>query len=127
MTSIRDPSARSACGRNSRALFATRNVLVATARTADGCTPARRSRKRARQASAAFIAAGVMRAVAVDAGAEAQRLAPGVEAVDLVALDAADLEPEAVRSQVDDGERLGGHGLAACRAGVQRDEQCAQA
>ena len=43
----------------------------------------------------------------VDARAEADRLAPGVEAEDLVALDAADLEAEAVRAQVDDGERLG--------------------
>ena len=55
----------------------------------------------------------------VDAGAEAQRLAPGVEAEDLVALDAPDLEAEAVRSQVDDGERLGPDGLEGAREGVQ--------
>src|SRR5206468_2661307 len=41
----------------------------------------------------------------------AQRLAPGVEPVDLIAFDATDFEPEAVRAQVDDGERggRGGH------------------
>ena len=48
-------------------------------------------------------------ALCVETRAEAQRLAPGVEAVDLIALDAADLQPEAVRSQIDDGERGGGH------------------
>src|SRR6185503_13986017 len=47
----------------------------------------------------------------VDAGAEAQGLAPRVLPIDLVALDPADLQPEAVRSEVDDGKRLGGHGL----------------
>ena len=47
------------------------------------------------------------RPLLVDARADAQRLAPGVEAEDLVALDASDLEPEAVRSHVDDGERAG--------------------
>ena len=51
---------------------------------------------------------GVQVAVGVDARAHAQRLAPGVEAEDLVALDAADLEPEAVGAHVDDGERRGG-------------------
>ena len=84
-------------------------VLVATARTADGCTPERRSRKRCRHSIAAFIAAGLILPCAVEAGTEAQRLAPGVLAIDLAALDAADLEPEAVRSQIDDGESRGGH------------------
>ncbi len=44
-------------------------------------------------------------ALVVDARAEAQRLAPGVELVDLVAFDTADFEPEAVRSEIDDGEQ----------------------
>ena len=48
-------------------------------------------------------------ALRIETGSEAQRLAPGVEAVDLITLDAADLQPEAVRSQIDDGERGGGH------------------
>ncbi len=47
-------------------------------------------------------------ALRIDTGADAQRLAPGVETVDLVALDAPDLEAEAVRAHVDDGERFGG-------------------
>ncbi len=46
--------------------------------------------------------------VAIEAGAEAQRLAPRVLSVDLVALDAPDFQPETVRSEVDDGERLHG-------------------
>ena len=46
-------------------------------------------------------------AALVDAGADAQILAPGVEAKDLIAFDASDLEAEAVRAHVDDGERLG--------------------
>src|SRR5437870_1912670 len=49
-----------------------------------------------------FHRRGLDSAVAVEAGTEAQRLAPGVLAIDLAALDAADLEPEAVRSQIDD-------------------------
>ena len=56
MMSIGRPSVRSASFRNSRAFFATRNVFVATTRTADGCRPDRRSRNRARQASAASMA-----------------------------------------------------------------------
>ena len=50
-------------------------------------------------------------ALRIEASAEAQRLAPGVEPVDLIAFDATDFEPEAVRAQVDDGERggRGGH------------------
>ena len=39
--------------------------------------------------------------------AHPQRLAPGIEPEDLVALDATELEPEAVRAHVDDGERRG--------------------
>ena len=50
----------------------------------------------------------------IEAGAEAQRFAPGVEPVDLIAFDATDLEPEAVRAQVDDGERGGGRGGHEC-------------
>ena len=88
-----------------RHCFATRKVLVATARTADGCSPDSRSRKRARHASAARARGEREAALLVDARAEADRLAPRVEAEDLVAFDAADLEPEAVRAQVDDGER----------------------
>ena len=45
-------------------------------------------------------------AALVDAPADAQVLAPRVEAEDLVAFDAADFEPEAVRAHVDDGERF---------------------
>jgi hypothetical protein len=58
--------------------------------------------------------------------AEAQRLAPRVELIDLVALDAADFEPEAVRSEIDDGEQrvgfLFGHagGARSAGAGVRR-------
>ncbi len=47
-------------------------------------------------------------AALVDAGAHAQRFAPGIEAEDLIALDAPDLETETVRAHVDDGEGLGG-------------------
>jgi len=61
MMSIGKPSAASACGRNAPAFFATRNVLVATARTADACNPDSRSRKRVRHASAARRAVGVSR------------------------------------------------------------------
>src|SRR4030095_8869799 len=46
---------------NADALVATRNVLVATARTADGCRPLMRSPKRARQARAARLASGARR------------------------------------------------------------------
>ena len=112
MMSIGNPSVRSACARNSRAFFATRNVFVATTRTAEGCRPDRRSRNRARQASAASIAERLSRPLSSMPGAEAQRLAPRVELVDLVALDAADLEPEAVRSEVDDGQQRVGFAFA---------------
>ncbi len=44
-------------------------------------------------------------ALVVEPGAETQRLAPGVELVDLVALDAADFEPEAVRTEIEDGQK----------------------
>ena len=89
-----------------RAFVATRNVLVATARTADGCRPAQPLAE-AREAGerGAPRVRRQMRPRSSSAGADAQRLAPGVEAEDLVALDAADLEPEAVRAHVDDGER----------------------
>ena len=56
-----------------------------------------------------FHRRGFDSAVAVEAGTEAQCLAPGVLAIDLAALDATDLEPEAVRSQIDDGESRGAH------------------
>ena len=46
----------------------------------------------------------------VERGAEAQGFPPGFLAVDLIALHAADLEPEAVRSEVDDGESRRSHG-----------------
>jgi hypothetical protein len=52
-------------------------------------------------------------AAIVDAGADAQIFAPGVEAKDLIAFDASDLEPKAVRSHVDDGESLGRGGGAS--------------
>ena len=66
--------------------------------------------------------------VLVESGAEADGLAPGVEAEDLVAFDAADLEAKAVRAQVDDGECRGscagciGFGTAvwACERGGNR-------
>src|SRR4029453_8115040 len=61
MMSMGNPSARSACGMNADALVATRNVLVATARTADGCSPLMRSPKRERHASAARLASGTRR------------------------------------------------------------------
>ena len=60
---------------------------------------AREARERRRCARRREVAA------AVDARAEAQRLAPRVEPEDLVALDAPDLEPEAVAAHVDDSER----------------------
>ena len=101
-----NPSARSACGRNSRAFLATRKVLVATARTADGCSPVRRSRKRARHSSAAFIADDADPSLGIESGAKTQGLAPGIEAVDLVAFDAADFETETVRAQIDDGKQM---------------------
>jgi len=43
-------------------------------------------------------------ALVVESRPEAQRLAPGVELIDLIALDAADLEAEAVRSEIDNGQ-----------------------
>ncbi len=58
-------------------------------------------------------------AALVEARADAQRLAPGVEPVDLVAFDASDLEPEAVRAHVDDGER-GGSECGRRHGGVER-------
>src|SRR6185503_11951505 len=62
--------------------------------------------------------------VAIEPGAEAQRLAPSVLAVDLVALDASDFQPETVRSEVDDGERLHGQakraGLHATKSGARK-------
>ncbi len=48
----------------------------------------------------------------VEPGAETQRLAPRVELVDLVALDAADFEPEAVRPEVDYGQQGVGFAFA---------------
>ena len=61
-----------------------------------------------------------MRPCCVETGAEAQRFAPGVLAVDLVALDAADLEAEAVRPEVDDGESGGGHEAKRCLSASRR-------
>ena len=61
MTSIGKPSAAPPGAGIRAALRATRNVLVATARTADGCRPRSRSPKRARQASAARRVAAVRR------------------------------------------------------------------
>ena len=55
---------------------------------------------------------GVITALLVDACAEAQRLAPGVELIDLVAFDAADLQPEAVRAEVDDRQQTIGLAFA---------------
>ena len=46
----------------------------------------------------------------VESGTEAQGFPPGFLTVDLIALHAADLEPEAVRSEVDDSESRRGHG-----------------
>ncbi len=123
MTSIGNPSARSACGRKTAPHWSrARNVFVATARTADGCRPRMRSPKRARQASAARLASGTRRPRVVDSRADAQRLAPGIEPVDLVAFDAADLQAEAVRAHVDDGKlwrrwaACAAWRLGACRA-----------
>ena len=60
-------------------------------------------------------------AAGVETGADAQRLAPRVEPVDLVALDATDLEPKAVRAHVDDGERGGGERRARHGGGSVAD------
>ena len=51
-------------------------------------------------------------ALLVDARAEAQRLAPRVELVDLVAFDAPDLQPEAVRPEIDDRQQAIGLAFA---------------
>ena len=59
-------------------------------------------------------------AARIEARADAQRLAPGVEPVDLVAFDAPHLEPEAVRTHVDDGER-GGSECGRGHRGVERN------
>ena len=48
----------------------------------------------------------------IEACAEAQRFAPRVLPIDLVALDPADFEPEAVGSKIDDSERGRGHDIA---------------
>ena len=61
--------------------------------------------REARQRGA--LGCGRQAAIFVHARAEANRFAPGVETEDLVAFDASHLEPEAVRSQVHDGERGG--------------------
>src|SRR5215831_839998 len=55
----------------------------------------------------------------IEPGAEAQCLAPRIEPIDLVALDATDLQSKTVRPEVDDSERGGGHdesdrGLVLC-------------
>jgi len=61
----------------------------------------------AREAGQRGLARGTREiALLVHARAEADRLAPGVEAEDLVALHAADLQAEAVAAEVDDGQRL---------------------
>jgi hypothetical protein len=54
-------------------------------------------------------------ALLVHAGAEAQRLAPGVELVDLVAFDAADLQPEAVGPEIEDRQQAIGLAFAHSR------------
>ena len=103
MTSIGNPSVRSASATNSCEFFATRNTFVATTRTAGGMK-SRQPLAKAGKARQRGLHRGTREpALVVDAGAEAQRLAPRVELVDLVAFDAADFEPEAVRAQVDDG------------------------
>src|SRR6266571_1670870 len=51
---------------------------------------------------------GLDSSLRVEPGAETQGLAPGIESIDLIALDTTDLEAEAVRAQVDDGKRSGG-------------------
>ena len=51
---------------------------------------------------------GLDSSLRVEPGAETQGLAPGIEPIDLIALDTTDLEAEAVRAQVDDGKRWGG-------------------
>ena len=102
------------------AFVATRNVFVATTRTADGMQ-AGEALAEPREAGERGVHRGALQpALVVEPGAEAQRLAPRVELVDLVALDAADLEPEAVRSEIDDGQqRVGfafGHAAEIGRA-----------
>ena len=48
----------------------------------------------------------------IEAGADAQRFAPGVLPVDLIAFDSRHFQPEAVRTHVDDGKRTGGERIA---------------
>src|ERR1700681_4270125 len=62
-----------------------------------------------------FHCGGADLVLAVEAGAEAQRLAPRVLPVDLAAFNAADLEPKAVRSEIDNGKSRGGHAGPAIR------------
>jgi hypothetical protein len=65
----------------------------------------------------------------VHAGTEAQRLAPGVLAIDLVALDAADLETgSAVRSEIDDGEQRVGFlsGIKGARSAATAERRLAE-
>ena len=90
-----------------RGCFASRSVCVATARTCDGAKPASRFAKRARQASAAQHRLLGEPAVAVEAGAEPHRLLQVVDAAVAAVLQLADLDPEAVRPDVDGGERAG--------------------
>src|SRR2546421_9662831 len=74
-----------------------------------GWMHARKARAEALQAfDCRFHRGGLDSSIAVEAGAEAQRLAPCVLPVDLAAFNAADLEPKAVRSEIDDGKSSGG-------------------
>ena len=91
---------------NCAAFFATRSVLVPTARTAPGGKPRSRSPNRASASSARSWVARSRRRSRVEAAAEPDRLAQRVEEVDLAVDDPSDLEVEAVRPEVDGGERV---------------------
>ena len=64
---------------------------------------------------------GANASLGIETGAETQRLPPGVEAIDLITLDAPDFQAEAVGAQIDDGEQGGGRG------GHERSEAWADA
>ena len=85
--------------------MATRSVLVPTARTARRSKSRSRSPKRFRHASARSCEASSSRLSSVEPGAEPHRLAQGIQGIDLVADDADDLAVEAVRAEIDRGER----------------------
>ena len=112
MMSIGNPSVRSASAMNSFALRGDAERIRGD-HAHRRRMQARESLAEAREAGQRGVHRGALDpSLVVESGAEAQRLAPGVELVDLVALDAADFEPEAVRSEIDDGQQRVGFALA---------------